>query len=118
MPCVIPTAICANQKGERTITNAFTDSNDDPVTPSAASWRLVDASGNVINSRSNVPITSLSTSVDVVLQGDDLPWNGDEYGGSYSIYYHLSFTYTDTDLVEKTQKEEMEIQIRQLFGTS
>ena len=45
---------------------AFTDENDDPVTPLAAWWRLEDvSSGDLITD--DTIITTLSTSVDITL---------------------------------------------------
>ena len=54
------------------ITIAFEDENGDAVTPNEATWTLTDPAGNIINSREAVTISSLSTSIDIVLSGDDL----------------------------------------------
>lgn len=118
MACTIPTALCATQEGNLIAVIAFTDSDGNAVTPSSAFWRLVDGDGTVINSRSNVTITPLSTSVEISLEGNDLPWSGDDFGDSYSIYLYLSSTYTEAGIGSVTQTQEVEIQVRQLFGTS
>jgi len=47
-----------------------------PVTPTSATWTLTDTVGNVINGRSAVAITGLSTSNLIVLFGDDLAIGG------------------------------------------
>lgn len=54
------------------VTIAFTDETGAAVTPSSATWTLTDQGGNVINSRLDVTISSLSTSVTIVLSGNDL----------------------------------------------
>lgn len=58
------------------ITCAFTDEDGDPMTPVSMTWTLTDSAGTVINSRQDVAITPLSTSVNVVLYGDDLALSG------------------------------------------
>lgn len=64
--------INANERSTFVINSAFTDEDDTPVTPTAATWTLTDCNGSIINSREDVTISSLSTNVDVVLSGDDL----------------------------------------------
>ena len=51
---------------------SFTDEEGDPVTPDTATWTLRDTEGNVVNSRQDVVISSLASSVTVLLSGDDL----------------------------------------------
>lgn len=60
------------EKGTAKFTVAFTDEDGNAVTPTAATWTLTDSKGNVINSRSAVVISSLSTSVTILLSGADL----------------------------------------------
>lgn len=55
------------------VTVTFYDENDDEVTPTAAKWTLKDSDGAVVNSRQDVNITPLATSVDILLTGLDLP---------------------------------------------
>lgn len=58
------------------ITAAFTDENDQAVTPNdGCTWTLADTEGTVINSREDVAITE-ATSVDIFLTGDDLASTG------------------------------------------
>ncbi len=66
------TAIEAKEKSTIAITASFKDEEGSAVTPKTATWTLTDDSGAVINSRKQVNIGSLSTSVTVVLSGDDL----------------------------------------------
>ncbi len=66
------TAIEAKEKSTIAITASFEDEDGNDVTPTEATWTLTDDNGAVINSREQVDIGSLSTSVTVVLSGDDL----------------------------------------------
>lgn len=60
------------EEGSAVFTAAFTDEDGAAVTPNAGlTWTLTDASGNVINSRSAVALTTAS-SVTIKLSGDDL----------------------------------------------
>ena len=70
----------AVEKSTFIVTLTFKDENNDPVTPATGTWTLTDEDGTVINSRENVVISSLDTSVDVVLSGDDLAVSS-EFGG-------------------------------------
>jgi len=54
------------------ITAAFYDEDDNAVVPTSATWTLTDDLGNVINSREDVAITGLDTTVDIVLSSADL----------------------------------------------
>lgn len=59
--------------GTLVLTLAWYDDAGSAVTPDTATWTLREAdSGAVVNSRSDVAISSLSTSNDIVLSGDDL----------------------------------------------
>jgi|SRR3990167_9583028 len=62
----------AKERSTYVITVAFTDDEGAAVTPTSATWTLTDLDGNVINERSAVAITPLSTSATIVLTGDDL----------------------------------------------
>lgn len=52
---------------------APTDEDGNAVTPITGAWTLTEENGDVINGRKDVAIDSLSTSMDIVLSGDDLP---------------------------------------------
>lgn len=57
------------------VTVTFRDENASLVTPNTVTWKLTDADGVVINSRTAVSETP-ATAVDIVLQGDDLDPGG------------------------------------------
>lgn len=60
------------ENGSSLIQVAFTDATGTAVTPTSATWTLSTSAGEPINNRTDVVIGSLSTSVDIVLSGDDL----------------------------------------------
>lgn len=62
----------ANENGTYVVNIQPTDEDGDAVTPKTLTWTLTDEDGSVINSRQDVTISSLSTSMDVILSGADL----------------------------------------------
>ena len=66
----------AKRKSTYIITVDFSDDDSNAVAPTSATWTLMDRSGNVINDRSDVAISPLSSSNDIVLSGDDLDISG------------------------------------------
>ena len=61
----------ARDGGTFAVTVAFDDEGNDPVTPSAVTWTLLNRENQVINNRDAVPATP-GASVTVVLGADDL----------------------------------------------
>ena len=49
------------------------DEEGNLVTPNNLYWTLTDFAGNIVNNRKDVKITSLSSSVNIPLTGNDLP---------------------------------------------
>lgn len=70
---------------------APTDEDGDAVTPNSISYTLTDRVGNVINSIEDVAIAAPSTSMDVVLSGDDLDFQTSE-AGAYSVTRYFTVT--------------------------
>lgn len=70
MPTTIKTQ--ANEESTFVVTVAFTNAAGTAVTPKSATWSLLDKDDNVVNGRNAVTISSLASSVDIVLSGDDL----------------------------------------------
>lgn len=62
----------APERGTYPVTIAFFDENGDPVTPTAATWSLLTSCEDIINSREDVAIGSLSTTAIILLSGADL----------------------------------------------
>ena len=52
----------------------FKDEAGDAMTPVSAEWSLYDEKGEIVNSKSQVPIVVAST-VNIVLSGDDIPYD-------------------------------------------
>lgn len=65
----------AKQGGTYTVQVDFKDQDDVAVTPKSATWTLKDSGGTVVNSRLDVNISSLDTTVYITLTGSDLPVN-------------------------------------------
>lgn len=57
----------------------FTDEAGDAVTPTAATWTLTDGADEVVNSRENIVVSTLASTIHVALSGADL--DVDEAGG-------------------------------------
>lgn len=66
----------AYEKSAYGVVVAFVDENGAPVTPTSATWTLTDGQGQVVNSRSAVSISPLSTSVTIPLTGNDMVLTG------------------------------------------
>lgn len=66
------------RKSSGVFTVYFKDEDGVAVTPNTATWTLMDSAGNVINERDEVSISSLSTSVDITIYGDDLNFQAGE----------------------------------------
>lgn len=97
IPSLTPSA---PEEGVYVITIAWEDEDGAAVTPDSATWTLTDNRGNVINSRSAVTISSLSTSNDIILEGDDLALTGT------GVQREIRFSYTYTsDLGELSDEE-------------
>ena len=52
----------------------FTDESGAAVTPISATWSLTDGNGAIVNSRQDVTITGLASTVYIALSGDDLAY--------------------------------------------
>ena len=55
---------------------SFSDEDGNSVTPDSATWTLTDSDGDVVNNRQDVNISSLSESIEILLQGADLTTGG------------------------------------------
>ena len=64
--------VYAEEESSFTVGCVFKDEDNTPITPSSANWTFTDKDGNVINSRQNVNITDLSSTIYITLSGDDL----------------------------------------------
>lgn len=82
--------------GTGVIRVSFEDENGDAMTPDTLYWSLRDEDEDIVNERDEVQITSLGTSVDIVLQGDDLPAKEVKGQDYYHLWVVLKGTYTST----------------------
>lgn len=86
-----------NEKSSAFITITFKDRTDQLVTPTAAIWSLTNSAGTAINSRSEIAIGSLATSVEVVISGDDLAISDGFTGNSEKRIFTVEAVY-DSDI--------------------
>ena len=80
----------APEEGTYPVTVAFFDEASVAVQPTSATWTLTNDRGEVINSRSTVALTGLSTTKTILVQNDDL------VVGDYGIHRHLLVEYVYT----------------------
>lgn len=66
----------ADENSTYIITASFTDEDDNTVVPNTLTWTLVDMDGNVINERQDIVVSSLASSINIVLSGNDLALSG------------------------------------------
>lgn len=74
------------------VTLTFKDEQGNLISPTSANFTLTDINGKVINSRSEVNIASLSSSVTILLSGDDI-----DYKNGSKRYLLIQAEY-DSDL--------------------
>lgn len=75
---------------------SFTDEDGNAETPGTAVWSLTDENGTVINSRDQVSISSLDTTVTVTASGNDLQILSGETADYVNRLFLLEWTY-DSD---------------------
>lgn len=80
----------ARDRSTYAITVAFTDEDGNAVTPTSATWSLVDENDDIVNERQNVVISSLDTSVTVVLSGADTAYANGAYRKFVVKYIYTS----------------------------
>jgi hypothetical protein len=98
------------------VTVAFLDDTSAAVTPSAATWTLTDTAGTVVNSRSAVAISPLSTSATIVLSGNDLALSSTLRGTTRVLL--VEYTYTSSLGSNLPGKDEVVFVIDSLVGVS
>jgi hypothetical protein len=117
MAC-ISYSFCAKQEGSIIIPCTFKDDDDDetPKAPTSITWRLTDDNNNVINDRDSEDVTP-AASINILLEGDDLPWLAVDPSDTYSVYLLISWTYNSATLgTAVSQKEQVEITVVNLAG--
>lgn len=70
----------ATEKSSYVITAVFRDEDNDLVVPNSITWTLSNKGGIVINDRGDVNVETPSSSIDIVLSGDDLALLSGEAG--------------------------------------
>lgn len=108
----------ASEKSTYRITAAFYDSSNNAVTPSAANFTLLDGGGNICNNRNAVVISSLNTSVDIVLSGNDFAAGNNEGVDTWTRYLLLQATYSSTEGSGLPLKEMCRLYVDNLLGVT
>lgn len=111
MPTTIKTQ--ANEESTFVVTVAFTNAAGTAVTPKSATWSLLDKDGAVVNSRDAVTISSLSTTVDIVLSGNDL-----QRADGKTRKLLVEAVYDSDEGSDLPLKDELTFQIYNLAGVS
>ena len=108
-------AIQAVEQSTFAIIASFTDETGAPVVPNAGlTWTLMKKDGTIVNSRSNVAITSAST-VTIVLHGADLALT---LGESKTRKLLLKGTFTSSLGSNLEIKEQVTFSIVDLVGVT
>lgn len=89
---ILPDSQQAPEEGTFPVVVSFFDEDDTPVTPSAATWTLTNERGTIINNRSAVALSGLSTSKTILVQNDDLII--ETYGNRRCLI--VEYTYTSS----------------------
>lgn len=96
------------------ITISFFDETGAAVTPSAATWTLTDTHGVIVNGRSAVSISGLSTTATIVLSGADLAISP-AYAGQ-DRYLLITYTYTSSLGSGLVARDQIKFTIEPLAG--
>jgi hypothetical protein len=104
----------AEENGTYIVTVTFKNEYGVDVTPTAASWSLVDKNGNTINSRSNVSIESPSSTETIVLSGNDLALWGESYANRWMVF---SATYNSANGTGLPLKKSVRFTVVQQLNT-
>lgn len=111
MPTTIKTQ--AVEESTYVVTVSFTNAAGTAVTPTSATWSLLDKDGEIVNSRNAVTISSLSTSVDILLSGDDL-----QIADGKTRKLLVEAVYSSDEGSNLPLKDQLTFQIQDLVGVS
>ena len=105
----------ATEEGSILIPYTFTNARAAAITPKSATYSITDLAGNVINFQEDLEVSPLTSSVEILLSGDDI-----SISGIKNIYYLCTFKWIyDLDIsnpdIEGTG--EVKFLIRKLKGS-
>jgi len=109
--------IKAVEKSTFVITATFLDTNKRLVAPSSMVWSLVESDGTVVNSRTEVSISSPSSEEEITLSGDDLAIN-DTSNAQEERYLVLEGAYTDGGGVSRPLNDQVKFYIQNIKKVS
>lgn len=106
MSVEVITTDTANEEGTAVFQCVFRDEDNNLVVPQTMTWTLTDIEGTVINSREDVAISPLNSTVYIVMSGDDLALQSGESGHQVERLLTLEGTYNSTYGNDLPLKEE------------
>jgi len=118
MPTEISTSNAINEKSSVAVTIKFRDRDNQPITPTSATWILTDISGTVVNNRSGEAISSLATQVEIMLSGDDLEIQSGETGDAVYRVFTIQATYNSDLGNGKKLTDYLQFPLRNLVAIS
>ncbi len=106
----------AVEKSTYVVPVTFRDENGTSVAPTAATWTLTSEYGAVINSRSDVAISPLAATVNIVLTGADLAMLGELDNRTRLLL--VEATYNSSLGTGLNLRDEIEFSVRPLVGVT
>lgn len=104
MAVIVTLSDHATEQSTYVVTISFFDEDGNAVTPDSAVWSLTDEAGAVLNGRNQVEISALDTSLDILLQADDLAVPSDKKDATVLLTVEATYTSTlGTGLPLKSQ---------------
>ena len=80
------------------VTMTFTDDGGNSVAPKTGTWTLTNASGTVVNSRQDVAISTLSSTISVAVRSSDIVRAAGDDGTRYFLFEGTYDSDLGTDL--------------------
>jgi len=108
----------ANERSTLVVTPTFVDSDGVEITPTSLTWSLLDSSGNVINSRSDVVVASLSGDIDIYLFGPDLIILPGEISTHTERHLVLKATWLENGSIEYPIVQEFIFFVKRINGAA
>jgi len=118
MPTEWSISEAVNEKGTAVIEVRFVDEDGQAVTPKTGTYTLTDDEGNVVNSRQDVAISNLASSVNIVLSGDDLQISSGFSGSADWRILTVEITYDSNYGTDLPQKDTLKFAVNNLTAVT
>ena len=107
--------VVATEEGTVVIEFTFKDEDTNPVVPNSATWTLFNTRGVVVNNRNQIALTSLTTTMKVVLTGEDLVINSAH--GKERIFL-VEYVYNSSNGTNLPNKDYCQFAIDDIIGVT